>query len=53
MKLLEVDPKKRLTAIEALNTHWINGRATKNENLMSATDNLKALNNIKKSRVNI
>ena len=52
-KLLVVDPKKRITAHQALSNSWIQGKATKFENMTSSIDALKAYVNRKKTKVKL
>lgn len=49
-KLLIVDPKKRLTAVNALSNSWILGKATKFDNMSNCLDSLKAYINRKKTK---
>ena len=51
MKLLIVDPKKRLTVYQALSNNWLLGKATKMETLTVAMDNMRVIVNRKKTQV--
>ena len=51
MRLLIVDPSKRLTAKQALNNQWIQGKTAKIDHLESAIDNLRVIVNKKRAKV--
>lgn len=51
MKFLVTDPKKRLTAYQALRINWIQGKATKNEHLSTSLDSMRVLVNKSKTQV--
>ena len=51
IKLLRVDPKKRMTVYEALNNNWLLGKATKSDSLTLSLDSMKIIANKKKTEV--
>ena len=50
-KLLVLDPKKRLTAAEALKLPWVRGSAAKNDHMESAMEKIKIFNARRKLKV--
>ncbi|CAF0887529.1 unnamed protein product [Brachionus calyciflorus] len=50
MKLLTVDPQKRMTVYQALNNSWILGKATKNDSLNATLDSMRVIVNKKKTQ---
>lgn len=51
MRLLVVDPKKRLNVYQALKNPWLLGQATRNDNLSNTLDNMRVMVNKKKTQV--
>lgn len=51
MRLLTVDPKKRMTVHQALANSWLLGKATKMDNLSTALDTMRVIVNKKKTQV--
>ena len=49
--MLQLDPKKRITADEALRHPWVKGSAAKNEHMAEAQNKIKEFNAARKMRV--